>query len=97
MFSCARKLVVFLGMLAASLPAVADDPVQTEIVVEPAALAALLAGRGNTPALLDCRPRKEYEAGRIRAARWVDTSLLNMTALLWLKNQRLSSRWVSWY
>lgn len=55
MFSCDRKLVVFLGMLAASLPAMADDRFQTEIVVEPAALAALLASRGNTPALLDCR------------------------------------------
>ncbi|MDM8004937.1 MAG: rhodanese-like domain-containing protein [Phycisphaerae bacterium] len=94
-FSCARKLVVFLGMLAASLPAVADDPVQTEIVVEPAALAALLAGRGNTPALLDCRPRKEYEAGRIRAARWVDTSLLKKMSLA-EDSPATAESWADW-
>ena len=79
MLFCLRQPVNSLGLLVAlavSLPAVADNQPHPEILVEPAALPALLADRSHTLVLLDCRTRKEYEAARIENSRWVDTSQL---------------------
>ena len=99
MLSCLRKRVNSLSLLVAlvaSLPAVADNQTHTDILVEPAALPALLASRGHSLVLLDCRTRKEYEVARIENARWVDTSQLKSMSPArdaWTKQ----TTWATWF
>ncbi len=81
MFCRRLNPVVVLSFLAGALPVMADDWKHAEILVEPEALLEMLAHRDGALVLLDCRTRKEYEAARIGAARWVDTSLLKKMSL----------------
>ena len=73
-----RRLVLTssLAALAVSIPLQAAERERADLLADPATLPQLLAGAGKDTTLLDCRPRKDYEAARVAGARWVDLAQL---------------------